>query len=549
MLHFAFNSIKYALMIFSAIPLSAVGGVLFLWFRGLPFSISAGVGFIALFGIAVLNGIVLIEHLKELKERGMNNVNDRILKGTTERLRPVILTAAAAALGFLPMAVSSNAGAEVQRPLATVVIGGLITATVLTLVVLPVLYAIFETKKFRFKRKGNLKTWLLILFLIPGIGYSQIKTLSLKEAIDIGIENNKQLNVKRLSIENSEKLQNSAFNISKTNIYYNNDKTNLAPDGTPYETYGISQTIEFPSIYFARKKANVLKTSMVALEYELSKNNLIKNISKSYYNVVYLNEKLNYLILIDSLYENFSKATKRRFELGDANYLEMITAQSKYKEYSTQLSQLKNDINIAHEELQILIQNDANFLISEDKLQKIEVQEIELGSHLINQYFAENNKFFEAKKSVETQQLLPDLDFNFFNSQDIAANKSLNSFQAGISVPLFFFENSAKISAAKIEEDIANEMAFDTNLRLQSTYNNLLQKLERSEAELSYYNKSGKSLADEILKTATQSYQNGEIDFFQYIQSIETANQININYLTNLNSYNQIVMDINYLNL
>ena len=165
-------------MIFSAIPLSAVGGVLFLWLRGLPFSISAGVGFIALFGIAVLNGIVLIEHLKSLKEQGFDDVNERILKGAKERLRPVILTAAAAALGFLPMAVSTNAGAEVQRPLATVVIGGLITATVLTMVVLPVLYSIFDTKEFKMKKRKVAPTVVIILFmLIPFFGFSQEKTV------------------------------------------------------------------------------------------------------------------------------------------------------------------------------------------------------------------------------------------------------------------------------------------------------------------------------------------------------------------------------------
>lgn len=142
LLYFAFGSIKETMLVFTAIPLSAVGGVLFLWFRGMPFSISAGVGFIALFGIAVLNGIVLIEHLKELKHRGMGNIDELILKGTTDRLRPVTLTAAA--LGFLPMAVSGSAGAEVQRPLATVVIGGLFTATLLTMVILPTLFKMFD---------------------------------------------------------------------------------------------------------------------------------------------------------------------------------------------------------------------------------------------------------------------------------------------------------------------------------------------------------------------------------------------------------------------
>lgn len=143
MLYFTFGSVKQALMVYTAIPLAAIGGILLLWIRGLPFSISAGVGFIALFGIAVLNGIVLIEFLNELKEQGVKNIRERVLKGTKMRLRPVLLTASAAALGFFPMAFSTSAGAEVQRPLATVVIGGLITATLLTLIVLPVLYTLF----------------------------------------------------------------------------------------------------------------------------------------------------------------------------------------------------------------------------------------------------------------------------------------------------------------------------------------------------------------------------------------------------------------------
>lgn len=144
LLYFAFGSLRETMLVFTAIPLSAVGGILFLWMRGMPFSISAGVGFIALFGIAVLNGIVLIEHLKELSHKGMKSIDELILKGTIDRLRPVTLTAAAAALGFLPMAISSSAGAEVQRPLATVVIGGLFTATMLTMIVLPVLFKMFD---------------------------------------------------------------------------------------------------------------------------------------------------------------------------------------------------------------------------------------------------------------------------------------------------------------------------------------------------------------------------------------------------------------------
>jgi cobalt-zinc-cadmium resistance protein CzcA len=133
-------------MIYTAIPFSAIGGVVLLWLRDMPFSISAGVGFIALFGIAVLNGIVMIEHFKSMAGR-FTSVRELVMAGAAERLRPVLLTASAAALGFLPMALSGSAGAEVQRPLATVVVGGLISATLLTMLVLPVLYVWFSNQK------------------------------------------------------------------------------------------------------------------------------------------------------------------------------------------------------------------------------------------------------------------------------------------------------------------------------------------------------------------------------------------------------------------
>jgi heavy metal efflux system protein len=144
LLFFAFNSVKHGLLIYSAIPLSAIGGIFLLAARGLPFSISAGVGFIALFGVAVLNGIVLIAEFNRLKASGLKNLTLIVIKGTKLRLRPVLMTAFVASLGFLPMALSNGSGAEVQRPLATVVIGGLMVATFLTLFVLPILYVIFE---------------------------------------------------------------------------------------------------------------------------------------------------------------------------------------------------------------------------------------------------------------------------------------------------------------------------------------------------------------------------------------------------------------------
>jgi cobalt-zinc-cadmium resistance protein CzcA len=143
LLQMTFNSAWLAGLIFLNVPLAATGGILALWLRGLPFSISAGVGFIALFGVAVLNGVVLVTCIVELRRAGMTP-KEAAREGAMTRVRPVLMTALVAMLGFIPMAISSDSGAEVQRPLATVVIGGLLTSTLLTLLVLPAIYRWFD---------------------------------------------------------------------------------------------------------------------------------------------------------------------------------------------------------------------------------------------------------------------------------------------------------------------------------------------------------------------------------------------------------------------
>jgi cobalt-zinc-cadmium resistance protein CzcA len=145
LLYSGFSSLRQALLVFTGVPLATVGGVFALLIRGMPFSISAGVGFIALFGVAVLNGLVMVSYINKLRETG-RPLTEAIHEGALVRLRPVLMTALVASLGFIPMAISTGAGAEVQRPLATVVIGGLVSSTLLTLLVLPVLYKLFGSR-------------------------------------------------------------------------------------------------------------------------------------------------------------------------------------------------------------------------------------------------------------------------------------------------------------------------------------------------------------------------------------------------------------------
>jgi heavy metal efflux system protein len=145
LLYITFGSVRLTLLIFLNVPIAATGGIFALWLRGMPLSISAGVGFIALFGIAVMNGVVLVEHIRHLRREGDDQPR-AVFLGSLDRLQPVLMTATTDTLGFVPMAISSSAGAEVQRPLSTVVIGGLVTSTILTLLVLPAIYRWFEPR-------------------------------------------------------------------------------------------------------------------------------------------------------------------------------------------------------------------------------------------------------------------------------------------------------------------------------------------------------------------------------------------------------------------
>ena len=546
LLHFAFGSLKEALMVFTAIPLSAVGGILLLWLRDLPFSISAGVGFIALFGIAVLNGIVLIEHFKELKEQGVSNIEERIKRGTSERLRPVILTAAAAALGFLPMAISTNAGAEVQRPLATVVIGGLVSATFLTLIVLPVIYAWFEEKKVIKMNKTTIIT--AIVMLLAFNSNAQHETLTIDKAIDFAIKNNIELKAEELKTNEAEALINSAFEFDKTSVYYSYDENNIAINNEPLKIFGVQQDIKFPTVYFAQKNVNKAKYNLEKSKYNLKLEALKKEVSLAFYNLKFIINKVETYRFLDSLYQNFSHSAKRRFELGESNYLEMITAESKQKQLQIQFKKAKSEEAIYTEQLKTLIQIDS-IVLNNYSLEKLELKNFDTKNNVVSQHFENNKLLYNALHKKEKQNLLPDLSFEYFQGTNSALNTSLNGYQLGVKIPFLFSGNSSKIKAAKIATQVADEVSKNYETKYNTAYTILTATLEQHAQALDYYSQYGNAVSKEIIKTAEASYKHGEIDFFQYLQSVETAKEIELDYLENLNNYNKTIIAINYLTL
>ncbi|MCC8359641.1 CusA/CzcA family heavy metal efflux RND transporter [Salinimicrobium sediminilitoris] len=549
MLYFAFNSIKETLIIYSAIPLAAVGGVWLLWLRDMPFSISAGVGFIALFGIAVLNGIVLIEHFNHLKDHGMEHGDELVRQGAKDRLRAVLLTASAAALGFLPMAVSTNAGAEVQRPLATVVIGGLVTATFLTLIVLPILYSIFgkSDKKTRKTKTGKKKKllFILLLFSIPGV--AQQKTLSYDELLSLALENNAGIKAAALQVDQAEALKGAAFSFNKTDIYYSRNNVESLANGEPLKMFGVDQSLDFPTFYFAQLKRYKESTKFERLNYEFARKALEQELALSYLEYQYAQEKRKTFYVIDTLYSNFSNAARRRFELGETNYLEKITAQARQRELELELKKAEAEVSFAYTNLMKLVQAEEELRIAQAPLEKLEITRMSVDQHVLKRLYEQRISLAKAENSVEKQRLLPEITFSYFRGLNEDINDHLSGYQAGLRIPILFSGNAARIKASRIATEIATEEALQNERLLETKYLQLMTQLEKHAEALSYYQQEGNELSEEILRTANLGYQNGEIDFFQYILSLENAYRIRLSYLDTLYAYNQTVIAVNQL--
>ncbi len=552
LLFFTFDSVREALLIYSAIPLAAIGGVFLLWIRDLPFSISAGVGFIALFGIAVLNGIVLIEHFKELKRKGFADMETLIKQGTKDRLRPVILTAAAAALGFLPMAVSTNAGAEVQRPLATVVIGGLVSATLLTLVVLPVLYAIFNSSYTHRKIPGRIssKKTLGTLFILMSLGVSgQATPMDLEEMIPIALVNNAGLQASKLRLERSVALKGTAFNFDKTEVYYAYDQNNLAINGLPIDVFGIRQDLLFPTVYGALRKVEKMKAVLANNSYEIEIKAVLKKLTEAYYDYQIKKQKEQIYERLDSLYQQFDYAAKRKFELGETNYLEKVTATSKQRQIGIQKNKAIKDVEESYTSLlQILQMGDTLRVILEPMKKAVLLQQNIDDSPEIA-FYENKNLMITAENQLEKQRLLPDIGLEYFQGTNNQLNDNLSGYLIGLKIPILFSGNAAKIKASSIEKEVVAQESIEYESLLKTKRKILHASFLQNKKALDYYESEGKTLSDEILKTASSSFRNGEIDFFQYIQSIENSYDILLNYLDSLNDYNQTIIEINYLTL
>ena len=545
LLFFTFKSMKQAGLIFTAIPLSAIGGVFALWLRGMPFSISAGIGFIALFGIAVLNGIVLISYFNQLKTEGITDPLQRVLIGTKTRLRPVLMTAAVASLGFMPMALSTSGGAEVQKPLATVVIGGLLSATLLTLIVLPILYLLFE-KGIKARRKIKTPIVTLIVLLISSFSFAQnSQPISLQKAIEIAKTNNIDLKIADKEIEKQTVLKKTAFQADPLQVQYQGGQFN-----SKYYDSNVSIQQYFP-IGRITKANRQLQEELVKLAEKrkaLSEYEIEKAVTIAYYQYLYgvSVQKLNADLL--EIYSKFLKNAELRFETGESGKIEVISAKAKSKEIETQQAQLEFDLAIYQKQLQFFIQTEENIVPDSTTPMQYSFQPNENQSKvetLVTDYYTQQISVYQKEANTFKALRTPKLGLGYFG-QTIDTKSYFQGFTAGLQIPLFGGVNSAKAKASAISIS-QSQLELDKNkLTLKLQMQELKNDFEKQQKALDYYQKEGLLYAEQIIATAQKSYANGDMSYWYYISFLNQAIDIKKQNAEATNAYNQSAIQLQF---
>ena len=599
LLFFTFGSLRQSVLIFSAIPLSAIGGVLALWLRGMPFSIPAGVGFIALFGVAVLNGIVLIGYFNQLKAEGVTDLTERIRRGAEVRLRPVLMTATVASLGFLPMALATSAGSEVQRPLATVVIGGLVTATLLTLLVLPVLYALAETSSPRPpspKEKGEpadseprisgapallekgaggeVKRLAALLFLIFNLSFlvparAQQAPLSSAQAVAQALQANGTVAAARGALEAQQAVRRGAVDVL--------GRTTIQGTYGQFNSYrrdnqlSITQPLSLPGVY--RSQARLADAQVATRELELAQvqADLRRQVRLSYEQAVHARHRLRVLRGQDSIYSEFLRAANLRFKTGEVARLEPATALVQQGETQAQLRQARTDYAVAQRQLQVLLQQPTPVALADSVLRPLTAADPAAGPAADTTLLARNAQAQVLQQQVRERQAatrseqaqgLPGLTLGYFNQSLIGPQTvggvggperyygGADRFQgvtAGVALPLLRGPQKARVQAARLREQVAQTQAWRFQAELTARADELLARRQELAARVQFYEQTGLPQAAVIVRLSTRAFKAGELNYSEYLLNLERALRLRTAHLDALLAYNQTIIELDYL--
>lgn len=538
LLFFAFKNVTYTLVVFSTVPLSLIGGILALWLRGLPFSISAGVGFIALFGVAVLNGILMINHFNDIHKQTMYplSTNRVIARGTPHLLRPVFLTGLVASLGFVPMAVATSAGAEVQRPLATVVIGGLIVSTVLTLLVIPVFYKIVGSAAVWKRAYSGKKFFFLLLLALLPIPMKAQQVVTLEQAIELAKQNHPRLKTAAAAVRQAKAGRGEVLELAPTEFGYSwgqlngeikKDKQwevnqNLGSLLTPfYKNVLVNRQIATGTFYHRIVEKEVVAEVKRAWAYYLYAYNL-----RSLYNDQ------------NQWAEELQRIGELRYQQGEITLLEKNMAATMAADLKNRLFQSQEEEKLALARLNWACYAGQPIVPADTALVQFPADiETPTYSEAHLKYFQSQAGEAKAQLNVERSRFFPELSLGYVR-QDILPLKGLNSWMVGVSFPIYFLPRHSKVKQAKATAFIARTEAEANTRNLYNKVFEAIANLRRQSESLHYYTSSALKEADELMKVAALQLRHSETDITEFIQAVNVARDIRCGYIETVYQYN-----------
>ena len=538
LLFFAFKNVTYTLVVFSTVPLSLIGGILALWLRGLPFSISAGVGFIALFGVAVLNGILMINHFNDIHKQTMYplSTNRVIARGTPHLLRPVFLTGLVASLGFVPMAVATSAGAEVQRPLATVVIGGLIVSTVLTLLVIPVFYKIVGSAAVWKRAYSGKKFFFLLLLALLPIPMKAQQVVTLEQAIELAKQNHPRLKTAAAAVRQAKAGRGEVLELAPTEFGYSwgqlngeikKDKQwevnqNLGSLLTPfYKNVLVNRQIATGTFYHRIVEKEVVAEVKRAWAYYLYAYNL-----RSLYNDQ------------NQWAEELQRIGELRYQQGEITLLEKNMAATMAADLKNRLFQFQEEEKLALARLNWACYAGQPIVPADTALVQFPADiETPTYSEAHLKYFQSQAGEAKAQLNVERSRFFPELSLGYVR-QDILPLKGLNSWMVGVSFPIYFLPRHSKVKQAKATAFIARTEAEANTRNLYNKVSEAIANLRRQSESLHYYTSSALKEADELMKVAALQLRHSETDITEFIQAVNVARDIRRGYIETVYQYN-----------
>ncbi|MEZ4885866.1 MAG: CusA/CzcA family heavy metal efflux RND transporter [Chitinophagales bacterium] len=544
LLYLAFSSVVDALIIFMAVPLSAVGGILALWMRGMPFSISSGIGFIALFGVSVLNGIVLLSAIKQLKSVDFEDLKKLISTACLSRLRPVLMTALVAALGFLPMAISTGNGAEVQRPLATVVIGGLISSTLLTLVILPTLYYLL------FRKKWLKKAVLTLLFLLGFNGISYAQSLeNFEEVYEYALTHHPL--IQNLALEKqSEALNKDAIGQwSPFSMEYQGGQINdLGFDHQVNIRQDISPLLQ-KKAQTAEKELIDSKIALLDAEQKWMLTDLKFDLQAAYNDWQYWNSKQQLGADILQLYETLQPKIELQHRVGEIDIVDFELFNSEKISLQQTQNQTKSQTELAEANIRKLALLEDSISLKATTLQPLAKNEVILDADksIYLQVYQRKKEALDKQIQLENISSKQAHWSAGYFAQSLQKAFVFQGIAVGVQIPIDRRASKVKMQQWEMDQQMLHNKQ---SLQIQqfehdiAVLKNHLQSLEQS-IEVHINTLLPKQAI--ILEKARKQYEQGEIDFLRFSQIQERLLARQNTYLEDVKSFNEQVLQLNYL--